>query len=120
MGMGITAGTTPVPESLAASEDRVYQATNDTNTNPQNLHPATNEISHPLLRAMFNHWDQCPKERRERYVQFLQIHTGREDLDTWTETSFQDFEHFNQVLILGAIACCCSDLFHAMVKRGVI
>lgn len=102
-----------------AAERGLRSNTFDVYDNPAASTPATAHF-HPLLRAAACHWNACPSERRERYVRFLQLHYSVDEISRWTETEFEDFEHSSQSLIFAAIACCCSDLFHVLVKRGLI
>lgn len=109
--------TTKSPIAVGAAG--AYSNTFERNTTSMSFRPATNHTSHAMLQSASVHWDYASKERREVYIRFLHI-IPRQELDVWTALNFADFEHSSQVMIFGAIACCCSDLFHMFVVRGII
>ena len=116
--LGMANGTSSTYNSVLRLESSSNN-TFESNTTPTASLPATNEISDVMLRSASVHWDHADKERREMYIRYLQI-IPRKELDVWTALNFANFEHSSQVMIFGAIACRCSDLFHAMVARGII
>jgi hypothetical protein len=106
----------PVPESVEANRDRTYLTTNSSNITPH----TEQSPRYRLLRLANIHWNYCQTERREEYLQCIQIHRTREDIDILASKKFEEFDHCFQMLIFSAIAFCCPDLFRVLVAQGYI